>query len=60
MAMLNQILDAPRNFEIFHGLGQEDEIEEITLRPEIWWYDVVYREANHGMKWPHSADVRIF
>ena len=21
------------------GLGQEDEIEEITLRVEIWWHD---------------------
>ena len=32
MAMLNQILGTPRNFETFHGLGQEDEIEGITLR----------------------------
>ena len=29
------------------GLGQEDEIEEITLRSEIWWHDIVYREADH-------------
>ena len=42
------------------GLGQEDEIEEITLRPEIWWHDVVYHEADHCIKWPHSANIRIF
>ena len=42
------------------GLGQKDEIEEITLRPEIWWHDAVYHEADHCMKWPHSADVHIF
>ena len=41
-------------------LGQEDKIEEIILRPAIWWYDVVYQEVNHCMKWPHSANVRIF
>ena len=29
------------------GLGQEDEIEEITLRSEIWWHDTVYHEADH-------------
>ena len=27
------------------GLVQEDEIEEITLRPEILWHDAVYHEA---------------
>ena len=56
------------NFCAFHGtfkfsmmgLGQEDEIEEITLRPEIWWHDAVYHEGDHCMKWPHSAYVRIF
>ena len=42
------------------GLGQEDEIEEITLRTEIWWHDAVYHEADHCMKWPHLANVRIF
>ena len=33
--------------------------EEITLQPEIWWYDAVY-EADHYLKWPCSAKVRIF
>ena len=33
---------------------------EITLRTEIWWHDVVYHEADHCMKWPDSADFRIF
>ena len=42
------------------GLGQEDENEEITLRPEIWWQDAVYHEEDHFMKWPHSANLRIF
>ena len=42
------------------GLGQRNEIEEITLQPEIWWHDVVYHEADHCMKWPHSANIRIF
>ena len=44
------------------GLGQEDEIEieEIILRPEIWRHDVVYHEADHCMKWPHSANFGIF
>ena len=41
------------------GLGQEDEIEEITLQPEIWRHDTVYHEADHCMKSPHSANVRI-
>ena len=41
----------PRNFEIFHDrLGQKDEIKEVTLRPEIWWHDAVYHEADHCMK----------
>ena len=42
------------------GLGQEDEIEESTLRPEIWWDDVIYHEVDHCMKWPHSANIHIF
>ena len=42
------------------GLGQEDEIEEIILRPAIWWHDTVYHEADHCMKWPHSFNVRFF
>ena len=42
------------------GLGQEDEIEEITLQPEIWWHDAVHHEADHCMKRPHSSNVRIF
>ena len=42
------------------GFGQEDEIEEITLRPEIWWHDAVYHEADDCMKWPLSANVCIF
>ena len=29
------------------GLGQEDDIEEITLQPEIWWHDAIYHEADH-------------
>ena len=33
-------------------LDQEDEIEEITLRPKIWQHDIVYHEADHCMKWP--------
>ena len=41
-------------------MGQEDEIEEITLRPEIWRHDVIYHEADHCMKWPHSANVHVF
>ena len=32
------------------GLGQEDEIEEITIWPGIWWHDVVYHEVDHCMK----------
>ena len=43
------------NFCAFHGilkfflkgLGQQDETEEITLRPEILWHYAVYHEANH-------------
>ena len=27
------------------GVGQEDEIEEIALRSEIWRHDVIYYEA---------------
>ena len=42
------------------GLGQEDEIEEITLRPEIWWHDAVYHETDDCMKWLHSFNVCIF
>ena len=37
----------------------EDEIEELTLRPEIWWHDAVYHETDHCVKWPHSANVCI-
>ena len=59
MAMLGQYLGVPRHFSMI-GLGQEDEIEEITLRPEIWWHDVVHHEADHCMKWPYSASVCIF
>ena len=55
------------HFSAFHGtlkfsmisLDQGDKIEEITLRHEIWWHDVVYHEADHCMKWPHS-NIRIF
>ena len=42
------------------GLGQEDEIEEITLRPEVWWHDVVSHEVDDCWKWSHSAIVLIF
>ena len=28
--------------------------------PEIWWYDAMYHEADHYLKWPRSANVRIF
>ena len=41
------------------GLGQESEIEEITLQPEIWGHDAAYHEAGHCMKWPYSVNVRI-
>ena len=41
------------------GLGQEDEIVEITLQSEIWWHDVICHEVGHCMKWPHSSNVRI-
>ena len=55
------------NFWSFHetlkfsiiGLGQEDEMEEITLWPEIWWHDVVYHEADCCMKWPRSANFSL-
>ena len=30
------------------GLGQEDEIEENTLRPEIWWHGKIYHETDHS------------
>ena len=42
------------------GLGQEDEIEEITLCLEVWWHDAVYHEVDYCMKWPSSANIRIF
>ena len=43
-----------RHFCAFHGtltfftigLGQEDEIEEITLQPEMWRHDTVCHEAD--------------
>ena len=46
----------------FHGtlkfymvtLGHEEEIEEIWI-----FLDAVHHEADHCMKWPHSANVRI-
>ena len=61
MAMLRQFLSVSRNFEIsMTGLDQKDEIEKITIRPEIWWHNLVYHEAEHCMKWPHSANVCIF
>ena len=61
MAGLGQFLHVPWNFEFsMIGLGQEVEIEEITLRPEIWWHDTVYHEADHCIKWPHFANVHIF
>ena len=40
--------------------GQKDAIEKIALLPEIWWHDAVYHEADHCMKWSHSANIRIF
>ena len=58
MAMLGQFWAFNRTLKFsMKGLGQEVEIEEITLRPEIWWHDVVYHEVDHCMKWPHSANV---
>ena len=42
------------------GIGKVDEIEEITLRPEIWWHDAVCHNVDHRMKWPHLVDVHIF
>ena len=59
MAMLGQFLHVPRKFSMI-GLGQEDEIGENTLRPEIWWHDAVNHETDHCMKWLHSANVHIF
>ena len=61
MAMLSIIL-------AFHGtskfasigLGQEYEIKEITLRPEIWWHDAVFHETDQCVKLPHAANVFIF
>ena len=51
MATLGQFLRVPRNFKIsWLALSQEDEIEEIRLRPEIWWHDAVYHEADLCMK----------
>ena len=56
MAMLGQFISVPQNFKIsMKGLAQEDEIDEITLRPDIWWH-----EAYHCKKWPHSDNVRSF
>ena len=58
--ILSIFLRVPRNFGIFHDrLGPGRWIEEITLRPEIWWHDADH-EADHCMKCPHSANVRIF
>ena len=34
--------------------------EKITLRPEIWWHDAMYHEADHYLKWPGSAKVLVF
>ena len=56
------------NFCEFHGTfkfsmigwGQEYEIEEITLRPEICWHDADYHEVDQCMKWPHSANFCTF
>ena len=53
---------------MFHGtlnfsmidLGEEDEIEEITLRSEIWWHDAIHHEADRCMKWPYSANICFF
>ena len=55
MAMVGNFLRVPRI-----GFGQGDEIEEMTLRPENWWHDPVYHDADHCMKWPHLANIRIF
>ena len=58
---LGQFLSVPRNFEIFHDrLGSGKWNWGNHIRPEIWWHDAVYHEADHCMKWPHSANVRIF
>ena len=59
MDMRGQFLRVPWNFFVI-GLGKENEIEEITLWPEIWWHDTLYHEADHCMKWPYSANVCIF
>ena len=42
-----------KNFSMI-GLGQQEEIEEVTLQPEVWWHDSVYHEVHH------SANVHIF
>ena len=33
---------------------------EIWWHPEIWWHDEMYRGADHYLKWPRPANVRIF
>ena len=40
-------------------LDLEKEIEEITLRSEIWRQDAIDHEADDCMKWPRSGNVRI-
>ena len=29
--------------------------EDFSYRPEIWWDDVQYDEADRYLKWPYSA-----
>ena len=45
------------NFWAFHGTLK---FEEITIRPEIGWHNLVYHEGELCMKWPYSANVCIF
>ena len=65
MAMLGQFLRVLRNFK-FAMVGLDRDYDpfwkcnEITLWTEICLDDAVYHEADHYLKWPRSANVRIF
>ena len=66
MAMLGQFLRVPRNFENFldtcwqaawSGRWNCGNPYDLKFGDII---DAVYHEADHYLKWPHSANVRIF
>ena len=66
------IFSVPRNFEIFHCMvGRPfDQVWGTTLplylfkdfsyRPEIWWDDAQYDEADLYAKWPCSVNICTF